>query len=371
MIRHAPRAVRAGPRPRRRAARGAGEDATPSSWRASARRGGQPPVGDRRRPRTRRSTPPNKRSTSSPRPSKTFTDRAGVLRRPRPDERMGGRRARHCREPALIPAGRRHHRSNHCGRSRTCLPSSTAGVAGAGGIAACDPHRSAARMSARRQRGRLGRPDAWRGDRRPAPRSPRHSAATTSARTTGRCEGTVAERRNRPHRRRDTAAQIRQDVALKEKAAQENRRRRGARTSTHFLHSKVHQPGTLRLDGRRSSARPTSRPISSPTRSRRRPSSCFRRELAVGRHRYIQFGYWDSLRKGLTAGETAALRPAPHGERLPHPERRASSSSRKHVSLLQLDPYALVELRKTGTCQIDTPRAACSTSTTPATTCAA
>src|SRR6202020_1689150 len=30
---------------------------------------------------------------------------------------------------------------------------------------------------------------------------------------------------------------------------------------------------------------------------------CFERELALGEGGYIQFGYWDSLHRGLTAGE--------------------------------------------------------------------
>ncbi len=81
---------------------------------------------------------------------------------------------------------------------------------------------------------------------------------------------------------------------------------------------------------------------------------CFERELAVSEGGYIQFGYWDSLHRGLTAGE-----------KLHYDLRRLESAYLtqndreleilKHVSLLQLDPTALVELRETGSCMISLP----------------
>ncbi len=82
---------------------------------------------------------------------------------------------------------------------------------------------------------------------------------------------------------------------------------------------------------------------------------CFRRELALTDDNfYIQFGYWDSLRKGLTAAE-----------KLQYDLRRLESAYytqnarelelTKHVSLAQLDPYALIELRNNHTCLISLP----------------
>lgn len=81
---------------------------------------------------------------------------------------------------------------------------------------------------------------------------------------------------------------------------------------------------------------------------------CFERELALGKGGYIQFGYWDSLHRGLTAGE-----------KLRYDLRRLESTYLtgntreleilKPVSLLQLDPSALVELRETGNCTIALP----------------
>ena len=81
---------------------------------------------------------------------------------------------------------------------------------------------------------------------------------------------------------------------------------------------------------------------------------CYRRELAIPDSSFVQFGYWDSLRKGLVAGE-----------RLRYDLRRLESAYytknareleiTKHVSLAQLDPYALIQLRNAATCLIDLP----------------
>ncbi|HKO41664.1 MAG TPA: neuraminidase-like domain-containing protein [Pyrinomonadaceae bacterium] len=69
---------------------------------------------------------------------------------------------------------------------------------------------------------------------------------------------------------------------------------------------------------------------------------------------FIQPTYWDSLRKGLLAGE-----------QLNHDLRRMETAHleanrreleiTKHISLLQLDPAALLELRETGGCDIHIP----------------
>jgi hypothetical protein len=80
---------------------------------------------------------------------------------------------------------------------------------------------------------------------------------------------------------------------------------------------------------------------------------CYRRELAVDTE-FVKFGYWDSLKQGLTAGD-----------KLQYDLRRLESAYftnnerelelTKHVSLLQLDPYALVELRAHGSCVVQLP----------------
>jgi hypothetical protein len=86
----------------------------------------------------------------------------------------------------------------------------------------------------------------------------------------------------------------------------------------------------------------------------KRAEQCFRHELGVKDSSYIQFGYWDSLKKGLMAGE-----------KLHHDLKRLElayleSNERefeltKHVCLQQLNPLALLSLKATGTCEVILP----------------
>jgi hypothetical protein len=86
----------------------------------------------------------------------------------------------------------------------------------------------------------------------------------------------------------------------------------------------------------------------------RRAERCFRFELGLQDSSYIQFGYWDSLKKGLLSGEklqydlrrleTAYLE-----------QNRREFELTKHLSLLMLDPLALIKLRETGRCFINLP----------------
>ena len=86
----------------------------------------------------------------------------------------------------------------------------------------------------------------------------------------------------------------------------------------------------------------------------KRAEQCFRFELGLQDSGYIQFGYWDSLKKGLLSGdklqydlrrlETAYLE-----------QNRRKFELTKSISLLLLDPLALVKLRETGRCFISLP----------------
>jgi hypothetical protein len=88
----------------------------------------------------------------------------------------------------------------------------------------------------------------------------------------------------------------------------------------------------------------------------KRAERAFRHELGLQDSSYIQFGYWDSLKKGLLAGE-----------RLHHDLKRMEvaylDQNRRefeitaHVSLVQLDPVALIQLRQTGECLVSVPEA--------------
>ncbi|MGD2086306.1 MAG: neuraminidase-like domain-containing protein [Candidatus Aminicenantes bacterium] len=80
----------------------------------------------------------------------------------------------------------------------------------------------------------------------------------------------------------------------------------------------------------------------------------YRFELGLTDSNFIQLGYWDSLKKGLLAGE-----------KLHHDLKRLELAYirqnkreyeiSKHISLGLLDPLALLQLKETGTCDIDIP----------------
>ncbi len=86
----------------------------------------------------------------------------------------------------------------------------------------------------------------------------------------------------------------------------------------------------------------------------KRAERCFRFELGLPDSSYINFGYWDSLKKGLLSGEklqydlrrleTAYLE-----------QNRREFELTKHVSLALLDPLALVRLKETGRCFFNLP----------------
>jgi hypothetical protein len=88
----------------------------------------------------------------------------------------------------------------------------------------------------------------------------------------------------------------------------------------------------------------------------RRAERAFRFELGLQDSNFIQFGYWDSLKKGLLSGE-----------RLYHDLKRMEVAYldqnkreyeiTKHVSLVLLDPMALILLKQTGECFVNLPEA--------------
>lgn len=82
---------------------------------------------------------------------------------------------------------------------------------------------------------------------------------------------------------------------------------------------------------------------------------CFAHELGT-EAAFLQPGYWDSLRKGLAAAD--ALRHDLKRMEAAYLDRHARERElTRHVSLAQLDPAALIELRATGTCVVNVPEA--------------
>jgi hypothetical protein len=86
----------------------------------------------------------------------------------------------------------------------------------------------------------------------------------------------------------------------------------------------------------------------------KRAERCFRFELGLQDSDYVAFGYWDSLKKGLLAGEKLQcdLRRL---EAAYLEQNRREFELVKHVSLASIDALALVTLRETGRCFVSLP----------------
>jgi peptidoglycan hydrolase-like protein with peptidoglycan-binding domain len=82
----------------------------------------------------------------------------------------------------------------------------------------------------------------------------------------------------------------------------------------------------------------------------------YRFERGLSQSSFVQFGYWDSLRKGLLAGERLHLA-LKQLERAYLDQDRRDYELTKNVSLLLNDPLALIALKETGRCEIELPEA--------------
>jgi len=88
----------------------------------------------------------------------------------------------------------------------------------------------------------------------------------------------------------------------------------------------------------------------------KRSEACFCFELGLPSSNYIQFGYWDSLKQGLLSGEKLYLDlKRLEGAYLDQNKREYEIS--RSISLVLLDPIALITLKETGQCIINLPEA--------------
>jgi len=81
---------------------------------------------------------------------------------------------------------------------------------------------------------------------------------------------------------------------------------------------------------------------------------CFRYELGITNTSYINYGYWDTLHKGLTCGEllmSSIKRMS--ADYLTQDAREYEIT--KQISLAQLDPYALQQLKYNNVCYVNIP----------------
>ena len=69
---------------------------------------------------------------------------------------------------------------------------------------------------------------------------------------------------------------------------------------------------------------------------------------------FVKFGAWDSSKRGLLAGEQLYLQ-LKQMERAYLEQQTGEFEITKPVSMLQLDPFALIALKETGTCELEIP----------------
>ena len=81
---------------------------------------------------------------------------------------------------------------------------------------------------------------------------------------------------------------------------------------------------------------------------------CYRFERGVTSSNFIQFGYWDSSRKGLMSGERLYLS-LKQLERAYHDQNKRDYEITKNISLMLNNPLALITLKETGTCTVELP----------------
>ena len=88
----------------------------------------------------------------------------------------------------------------------------------------------------------------------------------------------------------------------------------------------------------------------------RRAERAYRHELGIQDSSFIEFGYWDSLKKGLLAGEKLS-HDLKRLELAYLDQNRREYEITKHISLAQLNPLALIQLKQTGQCVVSLPEA--------------
>ena len=86
----------------------------------------------------------------------------------------------------------------------------------------------------------------------------------------------------------------------------------------------------------------------------RKAEKAYRFELGKTDTNFIQFGYWDSAYQGLTSGEKLDLALRQMEKKFLEDNKREFELT-KHVSLSLLNPYALLQLKQTGSCEISIP----------------
>lgn len=88
----------------------------------------------------------------------------------------------------------------------------------------------------------------------------------------------------------------------------------------------------------------------------KRAERAFRHELGLPDSNFIQFGYWDSLKSGLLAGEKLHYDLKRMDVAYLDQNKREYEIT-KHISLVLHNPLALIALKETGQCEVELPEA--------------
>ena len=88
----------------------------------------------------------------------------------------------------------------------------------------------------------------------------------------------------------------------------------------------------------------------------KRAEACFQFELGLADSSYIQFGYWDTLKQGLLCGEKL-YQDLKRMDGAYMDQNKREFEITRSISLVLLDPVALITLKETGQCMVTLPEA--------------
>lgn len=151
-------------------------------------------------------------------------------------------------------------------------------------------------------------------------------------------------------------AEIRRDIAIKDKANHLDRIRQAEETDrfmrSKFTNSRLYSWMSAQLSALHYQAYKMAFDLAQKAEQTAR----FELGLCDGEFSFIQFGHWDSQKKGLLAGDRL-LQDLRRLETAYLERNHREYELTKQISLLQLDPIALIQLKETGTCTFALPEA--------------
>jgi virulence-associated protein VagC len=86
----------------------------------------------------------------------------------------------------------------------------------------------------------------------------------------------------------------------------------------------------------------------------KKAEKCYQYELGISESNIIQFGYWDSLKKGLLSGDKL-VNDLRRLESAYLDQNKREFEITKHISLAQMFPLSLITLKETGKCSVSLP----------------